>query len=61
LKVEVLPTLSTANVPNLLQAVLPLPYLTPQQAREFVVTRLVHWARLTSSCLKAQQNHWGSG
>lgn len=55
LELEVLPALSTANVRDLLQAVLPLPQLTPDQARELVVTHLVHRARSTSSRFKQQQ------
>lgn len=55
LELEVLPALSTANVRELLQAVLPLPQLTPDQARELVATHLVHRARSISSRLKQQQ------
>jgi hypothetical protein len=36
-----LPALSTANVRELLKAVLPVPQLTPQQATELVITHLV--------------------
>lgn len=54
LEVEVLPTLSTANVRELLKAVLPVPQLTPQQATELVVTHLVNRARSTSSRLRCQ-------
>jgi len=56
LKIEVLPALSTANVRELLKAVLPLPQLTPQQATEQVVTHLVNRARSTSSRIKSQLN-----
>lgn len=49
LEVEVLPGLSTANVRELLQATLPLPQLTPDQATQLVITRLVHRARSTAS------------
>ena len=59
-ELEVLPALSTANVRDLLQSVLPVPALTPQQAREAVVTHLVRRARSTRSRLKAQQNHGDS-
>ena len=55
LELEVLPALSTANVRDLLQAALPLPQLTPDQARELVATHLVHRARATRSRLKRQQ------
>ena len=54
LAVEVLPALSTANVRELLKAVLPLPQLTPRQATQLVVTHLVNRARSTSSRLKSQ-------
>jgi len=58
LEVEVLPALSTANVRELLTAVLPLPELTPEQAIQLVVQHLVHRARSTGSRLKSQ-NHRG--
>ena len=54
LAVEVLPALSTANVRELLKAVLPVPQLTPQQATERVITHLVHRARSTRSRLRCQ-------
>jgi SRSO17 transposase len=61
LEVELLPALSTANVRDLLQAVLPVPQLTPQQAREVVAAHLVHRARSTGSRLKTQRNLLDSG
>jgi SRSO17 transposase len=54
LQVEVLPALSTANVRELLKAVLPLPQLTPAEAIDLVITHLIHRARSTSSRLKSQ-------
>jgi SRSO17 transposase len=54
LEVEVLPALSTANVRELLQAVLPLPQLTPTEAMDLVITHLINRARATSSRLKSQ-------
>ena len=60
LAVEVLPALSTANVRELLKAVLPLPQLTPEQATERVITHLVNRARSTSSRLKSQGTPFGS-
>ena len=54
LEVEVLPALSTANVRELLKAVLPLPQLTPEEAMDLVITHLIHRARSTSSRLKSQ-------
>jgi hypothetical protein len=53
-EVEILPALSTANVRELLKAVLPVPQLTPQQATELVITHLIHRARSTSSRLRCQ-------
>ena len=57
LEVEVLPALSTANVRDLLQAVLPVPQLTPEQARQLVVQHLLNRSRSTRSRLKAQREH----
>jgi SRSO17 transposase len=54
LEVEVLPALSTANVRELLKAVLPLPQLTPAEAMDLVITHLINRARSTSSRLKSQ-------
>jgi len=54
LEVEVLPALSTANVRELLKAVLPLPQLTPAEALDLVITHLINRARSTSSRLKSQ-------
>src|SRR5712664_1857400 len=54
LEVEVLPALSTANVRELLKAVLPLPQLTPKEAMDLVITHLINRARSTSSRLKSQ-------
>lgn len=55
MEVEWLPALSTANVRELLQAVLPLPELTVEQAMERVVEHLVNRARSTRSRLRKQQ------
>ena len=60
LAVEVLPALSTANVRELLKAVLPLPQLTPDQAIERVVTHLINRARSTSSRLRSQVESFDS-
>ena len=60
-ELEVLPALSTANVRELLQAVLPLPQLTPERAREVVATHLVNRARSTASRLRTQHFHEDSG
>jgi SRSO17 transposase len=57
LEVDALPGLSTANVRELLKAVLPLPQLTPEAAAHWVVWHLVNRARSTRSRLKAQRSH----
>jgi SRSO17 transposase len=57
LEVEVLPALSTANVRELLQAVLPLPQLTPEQAQQLIVQHLLDRSRSMRSRLKAQREH----
>jgi hypothetical protein len=51
-EVDVLPALSMANVRTLLQAVLPLPHLTPQQATDLVITHLINRTRSRKSRLK---------
>src|SRR5262245_18626234 len=60
LGVAVLPALSTANVRELLKAVLPLRQLTLEQATELVITHLIHRARSISSRLQAQMNQHDS-
>jgi SRSO17 transposase len=60
-ELEVLPALSTANVRELLQAVLPLPQLSPERAREVVAAHLVNRARSTASRLRTQSFHEDSG
>lgn len=57
LEVEVLPALSIANVREMLQAVLPLKQLSPEQATRLVVKHLVKRSRSTSSRLKAQRRN----
>ena len=52
LEVEVLPALSTANVREMLKAVLPLPQLSPEEARQQVVKHLVNRSRSTASRLR---------
>jgi SRSO17 transposase len=61
LEVDVLPALSTANVRELMQAVLPVPQLSPQQARDVVATHLVNRARSTASRLRTQGFYDDSG
>lgn len=52
LRVRVLPALSTANLRELLRAVLPLERLTPAAATQVVVRQLVQRARATGSRLR---------
>lgn len=51
-EVEVLPTLSVANVRTMLRAALPLPQLSPQQAADLVVKHLDNRVRSRKSRLK---------
>jgi SRSO17 transposase len=55
LAVVQLPALSVANVRELLQAVLPLHQLSPEQALRLVVQMLINRARSTASRLKTQE------
>jgi SRSO17 transposase len=59
LAVAVLPALSMANVRELLQAVLPLKRLSPEEATRLVVRHLVKRARSTSCRLQAQCRNRG--
>jgi SRSO17 transposase len=59
-ELEILPALSTANVRDLLMSVLPVPQLTPESARQLIVTHLVNRARSTSSRLHTHQAHHDS-
>lgn len=59
MEVAMLPALSMANVREMLQAVLPLNQLSPQQAIDLVIKHLVNRSRSTSSRLKAQQRNHG--
>jgi len=60
LEVAVLPGLSMANVRELLQAVLPLEQLSPEQATRVVIKHLVHRSRSTRSRLKQQRRNRGA-
>jgi SRSO17 transposase len=51
-----LPALSVANVRELLQAVMPLQQVSPEQARRLVVKHLVDRSRSTGNRLKAQRH-----
>ena len=59
LGVSSLPALSVANVRELLQAVMPLHQLSPEQARRLVVKHLVDRSRSTRSRLKALRREHG--
>lgn len=59
LEVEALPALSTANVREMLKAVLPLPQLSPQEAQQQVVTHLVNRSRSTASRLRHRHHKHG--
>jgi SRSO17 transposase len=52
LEIEALPALSTANVREMLRAVLPLPQLSPEEAQAQVVKHLVNRSRSTASRLR---------
>ena len=56
-ELEILPALSTANVRDLLMSALPVPQMTPESARQLVVTHLVNRARSTSSRLRGREAH----
>ena len=55
LEVKLLPSLSVANVRELLKAVMPLQQLTPEEATRIVMKHLVNRACSTASRLKAQR------
>jgi len=59
LELDVLPALSVANVRALLQAAMPLPQLSPDQATQLVVKHLVNRSRSTQSRLRAQRKARG--
>jgi len=56
---ELLPALSVANVRELLQAVMPLPQLSPAQATRLVVKHLLRRSRSTRSRLHARASQRG--
>jgi SRSO17 transposase len=59
MELDVLPALSVANVRELLQAVMPLPQLSPEQATQLVVQHLVKRSRSTRSRLQDQRRARG--
>jgi len=59
MELETLPALSVANVRELLQATMPLPQLSPEQATHLVVKHLVNRSRSTRSRYKAQRKKRG--
>ena len=52
LELEALPALSTANVREMLRAVMPLPQLSPEEAQAQIVKHLVNRSRSTASRLR---------
>jgi len=54
-ELKVLPTLSVANIRELLIATMPLPELSPDQATQLVVKHLVNRSRSTRSRHKSQR------
>jgi len=52
LELEALPALSTANIREMLRAVLPLPQLSPEQAQAQVIKHLINRSRSTASRLR---------
>jgi hypothetical protein len=59
--IKIRSTLSTAYVRELLQAVLPLPQLAPERARDVVAAHLANRARSTASRLRTQHFREDSG
>ena len=59
LELAALPALSVANVRELLQAVMPLPQFSPEQAARLVAKHLVNRSRSTRSRLQAQRRARG--
>lgn len=55
MQLDTLPALSVANVRELLQAVMPLPQLPPEQATHLVIQHLVKRSRSTRSRLQTQR------
>ena len=56
-EVEVLPTLSVANVREMLRAAMPLPQLTPREATDLVAKHLVNRTRSKRSRVKHRHSH----
>lgn len=52
LELEALPALSTANIRELLRAVMPLPQLSPEEAQAQVIKHLINRSRSTASRLR---------
>jgi hypothetical protein len=55
LEIEALPAISTANVREMLRAVLPLPQLSPEEAQAQVIKHLVNRSRSTTSRLRKRR------
>ncbi|HEY5156386.1 MAG TPA: IS701 family transposase [Anaerolineales bacterium] len=60
MELEVLPALSVTNVRALLQATMPLPQLTPEQATQLIVKHLVNRSRSTRSRHKTRRKKAGN-
>lgn len=58
LDIRMLPALSTANIREMLKAVLPLPRLSVTQARQVVIKHLVARSRSTSCRLRQDRRRW---
>lgn len=58
-EIDILPTLSVANVREMLLAAMPLPQLSPTQAAQLVVEHLDNRTRSRKSRLKSQRNDLG--
>ena len=52
LEIEALPALSTANVREMMRAVMPLPQLSPEEAQAQIIKHLVNRSRSTASRLR---------
>jgi hypothetical protein len=55
LELEALPALSTANVREMLRAVMPLPQLSPEEAQAQVIKHLVNRSRSAASRLRKRR------
>lgn len=56
-EIDVLPSLSVANIRELLRAAMPLPQLTTEQAAELVISHLINRTKSRKSRLKHAKNN----